>query len=153
MLAVIQRVASAAVVVNHHTVGQIARGLLVLVAVHADDSPFDIDWTAQKLLTLRIFPQGDKSYDLDVAGAEGSLLVISNFTLAAETSKGRRPSLSPAAPPEQAKPLFHLLLARLAESKVPLATGLFGADMQITLQNDGPATFLLDSRTARPPSP
>jgi D-tyrosyl-tRNA(Tyr) deacylase len=151
MIALIQRVASAAVTVEHQIVGQIAHGLLVLAAVHADDSHFDIDWTAQKLLTLRIFPLADKAYDLDIAAAAGSLLVVSNFTLAAETAKGRRPSLNPAAPPEKARPLFDLLLARLRQSPIPLATGIFAADMQITLTNDGPTTFLLDSRPARPP--
>ncbi len=152
MLALLQRVSCAAVTVNRQVVGQIGQGLLVLVSVHADDSVPDIAWTAQKLLTLRIFPHGEKAYDLDIVAAQGALLVVSNFTLAAETARGRRPSLSPAAPPDEARPLFELLLRRLRESPVPVASGQFAADMQIALTNEGPTTFLLDSRPHRPPT-
>jgi D-tyrosyl-tRNA(Tyr) deacylase len=104
---------------------------------------------AGKLLGLRIFPSGEKQYDLDVAAAGGALLVVSNFTVAAETAKGRRPSLNPAAGPETARGLFERLVAQLRESPVRVETGVFGADMQISLQNDGPTTFLLDSRSVR----
>ncbi|HVX84698.1 MAG TPA: D-aminoacyl-tRNA deacylase [Phycisphaerae bacterium] len=150
MIAVIQRVSAASVSVNGAIVGHIGPGLAVLAAVHADDSPADAQWLAGKLLTLRIFPNADKNFDLDVQAAHGSLLVISNFTVAAETAKGRRPSLNPAAGPDLGRQLFDLLLDTLRQSPVPLATGAFGADMLVSLENTGPATFLLDSRTIRP---
>jgi D-tyrosyl-tRNA(Tyr) deacylase len=149
MIAVVQRVLEARVVVAGKTVGEIGRGLLVLAAVQDGDTPTDAEWTAAKLLALRIFRNGDKHFDLDVAQAAGGLLLVSNFTVAAETRKGRRPSLDGAASPDQARALFDHLVAttrNLAPPDVPVATGEFAADMRITLTNDGPATFLVQSR-------
>ncbi len=101
MIAVVQRVTSAAVTVEGEVVGRIGVGLAVLLAVHADDTAADVAWTARKLCGLRVFPNGDKGFDRDVLAVGGSILLVSNFTVAAATGKGRRPSFDAAAPPEQ----------------------------------------------------
>ena len=152
MIAVVQRVSSGRVTVAGLVVGEIGKGLVVLAAVHADDGEADVLWTAGKLVGLRVFPNEDKAFDLDVRGAGGSLLLVSNFTVAAETRKGRRPSLDGAAGPEMARGLFERFVAavrREAGEGVAVATGEFGADMLVELGNDGPVTFLLDSRASR----
>src|SRR5687768_3133109 len=126
MIAVVQRVLHARVEVASATVGEIQHGVLVLAAVQADDTPADAEWTAAKLLALRIFRNGDKHFDLDVAQAAGGLLLVSNFTVAAETKKRRRPSLDGAASPDHARALFDHLVATthaLAPPHVPVATG------------------------------
>jgi D-tyrosyl-tRNA(Tyr) deacylase len=150
MIAVVQKVKKASVTIDGAVAGEIGVGLTALVAVHADDTAFDIQWMAQKLATIRIFPAGDKYFDQDVQAVKGGILLISNFTVAADTQSGRRPSLSPAASPTAAGPLFDQLLAAVKASGIPTATGQFGADMQVTLTNDGPVTFILDSRPSRP---
>jgi D-tyrosyl-tRNA(Tyr) deacylase len=147
MISVIQRVLEAKVLVDSQPVGAITHGLLVLAAVEKDDTPADVDWTANKLAALRIFPNVDKSFDLDVKQSGGSILLVSNFTVAADTRKGRRPSLDNAASPDKARDLFDQLVTAVRDLGVPVQTGQFGADMQITLTNDGPATFLLQSRS------
>jgi D-aminoacyl-tRNA deacylase len=149
MIAVVQRVLSAKVLVADRTVGEIARGMAVLAAVHADDTIADIRWTAAKLASLRIFAEGGKNFERDVKQIAGSILLVSNFTVAAETRSGRRPSLSNAAPPETARALFDQLVAAVIAENVPVATGEFGADMRVEIINDGPVTFLVDSRGAR----
>lgn len=151
MIAVVQRVSHARVTVHGSTVGEIDRGLLVLAAIHADDTPADLQWTAAKLTTLRLFPNADKPLDLDVQTIHGGILLVSNFTVAADTRKGRRPSLDLAAPPAVAKTLFDDFVAAVRKEAphTPVATGQFGADMQVTLTNDGPVTILLDSRQSR----
>jgi D-tyrosyl-tRNA(Tyr) deacylase len=149
MIAVVQRVLAARVTVAEQTVGEIGPGLLVLAAVEAADADADITWTANKLVALRIFRNGDKHFDLDVSQAGGSILLVSNFTVAAETKKGRRPSLDNAASPEKGRQLFDQLVAeikKLAAPTTPVATGEFAANMQVTLTNDGPSTFLVKSR-------
>ena len=152
MIAVIQRVSSARVVVDHQTVGEVSTGLLVLAAIHHDDTPADLSWMARKILGLRIFPNAEKHFDLDVTQIpDGGLLLVSNFTVAAETTKGRRPSLDAAAAPDQANQLFEnfVTLTRSAAPTIKIETGRFGASMQVSLTNDGPATFILDSVEAR----
>jgi len=146
MIAVVQRVSEARVVVERQIVGEIGRGLLVLAAVEKDDGPADIDWTANKLIALRIFRNGDKQFDLDVKQSGGSVLLVSNFTVAGETRRGRRPSLDGAASPEKGRELFDLLVNAVRSLGVTVATGEFGADMKVSLTNDGPITFLVRSR-------
>jgi D-tyrosyl-tRNA(Tyr) deacylase len=147
MISVIQRVLKASVIVDSQPVGTINHGMLVLAAVEKDDTLADVEWTANKLVALRIFPNGDKSFDLDVKQSGGSILLVSNFTVAAETRKGRRPSLDNAASPDKGRELFDQLVAAVQSLGVPVATGQFGADMQVSLTNDGPVTFLLQSRS------
>jgi len=152
MIAVVQRVTSAQVVVAGSVIGQIGPGLCVLAAVHSDDTPADITWTATKLVGLRIFRKAEKYFDQDVGQIGGGILLVSNFTVAGETRQGRRPSLNGAAPPEMGRRLFDEFVAAVRQAagpSVPVATGEFGAEMQVTLVNDGPVTFLVDSRGAR----
>ena len=127
-------------------VGRIGPGLLALVAVHRTDTPDDIAWTASKLATLRIFRNADRHFDLDVRQSGGSILLVSNFTVAAATRHGRRPSLDAAADPDTGRKLFDDLVTAVKSLDVPVATGQFGADMQISLTNDGPVTVIVDSR-------
>jgi D-tyrosyl-tRNA(Tyr) deacylase len=146
MICVIQRVSSAKVTVNDRIVGEIGRGLLVLAAVHASDVPDDIQWTARKLASLRVFANGDRNFDLDVKEVGGSILLVSNFTVAGDARKGRRPSLDAAADPAKGREQFDQLVAAVRASGITVETGEFGADMQVSLTNDGPVTFLLNSR-------
>jgi D-tyrosyl-tRNA(Tyr) deacylase len=143
MIAVVQRVTSASVTVGDRIVGQIGRGMLVLAAVEASDTPADIERSAARLVAMRIFQNGDKNFDLDIKQSGGSILLVSNFTVAADTSSGRRPSLSNAAPPEKARELFDLFVQSVRSHNVTVETGEFAADMQVALINDGPVTFLL----------
>lgn len=149
MIAVVQRVLEAKVTVDGQVVGQIAHGLAVLVAVHRDDTAADAHWMAGKLVGLRIFRQGDKHFDADVRQAGGAILLVSNFTVAGQTRRGRRPSLEAAAGPERGQTLFDQLVREVSALGVPTATGRFGADMQVLLVNDGPVTFIVDSRAGQ----
>jgi D-tyrosyl-tRNA(Tyr) deacylase len=143
MIAVVQRVLEARVDVAGETVGAVQNGLLVLASVVVDDTEADIEWIAQKLVGLRIFRNGDKHFDVDVTQVGGSILLVSNFTVAADTRNGRRPSLIAAARPEQGEQLFNHLVESVKALGVPVATGRFGANMQVHLVNDGPATFVV----------
>jgi D-tyrosyl-tRNA(Tyr) deacylase len=146
MIAVVQRVSEATVAVEGRIVGEISRGLLVLVAIERDDTATDVEWMANKLVGLRIFRSGEKHFELDVKQAGGAILLVSNFTVAAETRKGRRPSLEAAASPQKGKELFEKLVEAVKAVGVMVATGEFGADMQVSLINNGPVTFLVRSR-------
>ena len=147
MRALLQRVAEASVRVDGRTVGAIGRGLLVLAGVASDDGDEDIEWIARKIVALRIFADDAGVMNRSVADIGGALLAVSQFTLHASTRKGARPSWSGAAPPEVAQPKFAALVAALARLQPqPVATGVFGADMQVALVNDGPVTIWLDSR-------
>lgn len=146
MIAVVQRVNGAAVLVGDEVVAAAGVGLLALVAVHATDGPDDVAWLARKLPVLRVFRNADKHFDSDVRQVGGSILLVSNFTVAADARRGRRPSFDAAAPPEQGRALYEALVEAVRNEGVPVATGQFGADMQVSLVNDGPATFVLDSR-------
>src|SRR3954471_9409140 len=126
MIAIVQRVSSSKVTVAGEIVGQISRGMLVLATVEATDTDADLLWTAQKLATLRIFQNGDKAFDVDVKQIAGSILLVSNFTVAAETSKGRRPGFSAAAPPEHGRLMFDKFIEFVREQEVPVQTGRFG---------------------------
>ena len=149
MIAVVQRVSEASVVVDGRAVGQIGAGLLALVAVHKTDAAADVTRTANKLCSLRIFRGGDKHFDLDLKQAGGSVLLVSNFTVAAQTRQGRRPSFDEAADPETGRRLFDQLVEAVRAAGAPVQTGEFGADMLVSLANDGPVTVVVDSRGNR----
>lgn len=142
MITAIQRVQRAAVRVDGEVVGQIDRGLLLFVGVEDGDSAADADETARKAVNLRVFPK-DKPTDLSVRDAGGGCLVVSQFTLAAELQRGNRPDFTAAAPPDVARPLYERVAAEIERAGVPVATGRFGASMQVELLNDGPMTYLL----------
>ncbi|HVN35822.1 MAG TPA: D-aminoacyl-tRNA deacylase [Casimicrobiaceae bacterium] len=147
MRALIQRVREASVSVADRVVGAIGPGLVVLVAVAADDADEDRDWLARKVVAMRIFDDAGGVMNRSIVEAGGAILAVSQFTLFASTRKGNRPSWSGAAPPEIAKPKFDDFVAALARERgQPIATGVFGAMMQVALVNDGPVTIWLDSR-------
>lgn len=145
MIAVVQRVTAAQVSVDGKIIGRIDAGLVALVAVTRSDDEKDVDWMARKLVGLRIFRNGDKHFDSSIDQTGGSLLVISNFTVAAATRHGRRPGFDAAADPARGKKWFDELIVALRATGVNIETGLFGADMKVELINDGPATVVLDS--------
>lgn len=148
MRAVIQRVSEASVTVNGQVRGAIGRGLLVLLAVEEADATEDIEWLSGKIVRLRIFPDASDVMNRSVIECGGDILLISQFTLFASTKKGNRPSYSRSARPEIVIPRYEQFLARLnRDFGRPIATGQFGADMQVRLTNDGPVTILMDSKT------
>jgi D-tyrosyl-tRNA(Tyr) deacylase len=145
--ALVQRVTEASVVVGGRTTGAIGAGLLVLAGVGEDDAPEDRDWLARKIVQMRIFDDDAGVMNLSVADTGGGVLAVSQFTLYASTRKGNRPSWSSAAPPLIAQPAFEAFVASLSHALGrPVATGVFGAHMQVALVNDGPVTVWLDSR-------
>ena len=144
MRAVVQRVRRASVTVDGTCVGRIETGLLVLAAVMAGDGPADVDYIASKVRELRIFPDAAGRMNRSVGEADGSILVISQFTLAGDARKGRRPAFDAAAPVPEARVLFGAFVERLREAG-PVETGVFQAHMDVELVNDGPVTILLDS--------
>lgn len=147
MRVVVQRVAEANVSTDGAVVGQIGPGLLVLAGFEAEDTAADIDWMARKLVGLRVFPDAQGTMNLSVADVGGEILAVSQFTLYASTKKGNRPSWGRAAPGEVSRPLFESFVARLSQALGrPVATGVFGADMRVSLVNDGPVTIAIDSR-------
>lgn len=151
MIAVLQRVTDARVDVDHQTTGQIGLGILALVAVERDDCDEDVRWMAEKLVSLRMFRTADRHFEQDVRQVAGAILLVSNFTVAAQTRKGRRPSFEAAASPERGRELFDRLAQRIRDLGVTVATGRFGADMRVSLVNDGPVTFILSTpRSAGP---
>ena len=143
MIAVVQRVQQASAAVAGEVVGRIGRGLCILAAVERGDGEPQARWMARKLTALRIFPGTDpaRAFDRDVREIGGAVLLVSNFTIAASCAKGRRPSLEPAAGPAEAEPVFQKLVDFVRAEDVSVQTGRFGADMQVTLVNDGPVTF------------
>jgi len=145
MIVVVQRVLSATVRVDAQVVGQVGPGLLALVAITKTDGEADVVWMARKLVSLRIFRNDDKHFDLDVKQIGGSILLVSNFTVAAATRHGRRPGFDAAADPQAGRKWFDSRLQGAAALDGPTATGVFGADMKVELINDGPVTVLLDS--------
>ena len=149
MRAVIQRVTRARVTVEGDTVGEVDRGLLVLVGVAPGDSPGDVEVLADKLAGLRIFADDDGRMNRSVRDVDGGILVVSQFTLYGDTRKGRRPSFVGAAPPEAAEPLIEVLVDRLRERGVTVATGRFGAMMSVELLNDGPVTLVVELKDGR----
>ena len=147
MRAVIQRVRSSSVTIAGNTVAKIGIGLLVLLGIEETDTPEDLDWLYGKIVRLRIFPDEEGVMNRSVSDAKGEIIVVSQFTLFASTKKGNRPSYIRAAPPTIAIPLYEQFLARLtADFGQPIQKGEFGADMQVSLVNDGPVTILFDTR-------
>jgi D-aminoacyl-tRNA deacylase len=146
MRVVIQRVQQAGVTINGAVSAEIKRGLLVLVGIHKDDVVNDVIFLADKILSLRVFPDQDKKMNLSIVDIQGSLLVVSQFTLYANTAGGNRPDFIQAAPPEPAQKLYLAFIERLKKGPVPVASGTFGSNMQVALVNDGPVTIILDSR-------
>jgi D-aminoacyl-tRNA deacylase len=146
MRLLIQRVSQARVEVDGRACGSIAGGLLVLIAVAKTDTPADADYLIEKLLGLRIFRDEAGKMNRSVTEAAGSLLVVSNFTLYGDCSKGRRPGFDLAAAPEQARGLYEYFVGKLRTREVPVETGIFQATMEVHLVNDGPVTLLVESK-------
>jgi D-tyrosyl-tRNA(Tyr) deacylase len=147
MIGLLQRVTRAEVDVAGETVGQIGRGLMVLVAVHRDDTQKDVGRLAERLLGYRVFPDEAGRMNLSVRDIGGGLLLVPQFTLTADTKKGTRASFTRGAPPEKASAFFDQLVAACRRELAKVETGRFGADMQVSLTNDGPVTFWLDTRS------
>ena len=146
MKTLLQRVTEACVSAGGEEVGRIGTGLVVLVGVAGGDSEKDIQYLADKILGLRIFPDEEGKFNLSVADVKGELLVISQFTLLADTRRGRRPSFSEAATPFEAEVLFARFIERIKAGGLKTETGRFQQHMQVEIHNDGPVTIMLDSR-------
>ena len=151
MRAVIQRVSAASVTVEGAVVGQVARGLLVLLGVGTGDTQAEAARLAEKIANLRIFPDEQGRFNRSVVDVAGEVLVVSQFTLYADTRRGRRPSFTDAAAPEAAAPLVEAFVVALRAHALAVAQGLFGAHMDVMLHNDGPVTIVLDSATFKEP--
>ncbi|CAH0287802.1 MULTISPECIES: D-aminoacyl-tRNA deacylase [unclassified Chryseobacterium] len=147
MKIVIQRVSEARVKVDEKTVGEIGKGLMLLVGIDENDEKKDADWLVQKILHLRIFGDEEDKLNLSVKDISGELLCISQFTLIADYKKGNRPSFIKAAKPDKAIPLFDYFKEEIAKSGLKMESGIFGADMKVSLINDGPVTIVMDSIT------
>jgi D-tyrosyl-tRNA(Tyr) deacylase len=142
--AIVQRVSSASVVVDGQQVGSCAKGLLLLVGIHRDDTPAEAKKLADRVAKLRIFDDGEGKMNLAIGDVQGSVLAISNFTVYGETRKNRRPSFTESASFEAGKTLFEEFLSQLRDLGLAVETGVFGAHMDVSLVNDGPVTVILD---------
>ena len=145
MRAVVQRVRKSSVAIDGVTVGEISQGLMVLLGVGKEDTEKDVEYLAEKIAGLRIFTDAEDKMNLSVQDIQGEILVVSQFTLYADCRKGKRPGFSDAALPDQAVSLYEQFVARLKEMGFTVETGQFGADMLVSIDNDGPVTILLDS--------
>lgn len=145
MKVVIQRVKKAQVVIDEELVGDIKQGLLLLVGVGPDDEQEDLDYAVRKITNMRIFSDDMGKMNLSVQDVKGSILSVSQFTLFADTKKGNRPAFTGAAKPDKAEQLYNAFNETLAQC-VPVETGVFGADMHVSLVNDGPVTIILDTK-------
>ncbi|MDE2295885.1 MAG: D-tyrosyl-tRNA(Tyr) deacylase [Gammaproteobacteria bacterium] len=145
MIALLQRVSTASVTIAGRLQASIGPGLLALVGVRPADGPPEVDRLLDRVLRYRIFPDEQGRMNRSVTDVGGGLLLVPQFTLAADTHKGLRPGFSRAAPPEQARTLFETLVERACERHAPVGSGVFGADMQVSLTNDGPVTIWLES--------
>jgi len=146
MRAIVQRVSQASVTVSNEVVGTVGAGVMVLLGVGKEDTTGDADYLAEKVANLRIFEDADEKMNLSVLDIGGGALVISQFTLYGDARRGRRPSFSDAAPPEEANRLYQYFCERLAGYGLPVARGVFQAMMSVALVNEGPVTLLLDSK-------
>lgn len=147
MRIVVQRVCEATVKINGEIVGEIQQGGLVFLGIEITDSMIDVDYVVQKLINLRIYSDVEGKMNLSVSDISGDLLIVSQFTLFADTKKGNRPSFIRSARPEQARPLYDYFLSQLKKSySGKIESGVFGGDMQIELINDGPVTIIMDSK-------
>ena len=149
MKAVIQRVRSAQVCVDGERVGACGEGLMVLLGVAADDTEEDARLLAAKMVKMRIFTDENGKMNRSIADVRGEMLVVSQFTLLADTSHGNRPSFLGAGSPEHANNLYEFFVSLVKNEGIPVQTGRFGADMEVSLINDGPVTFVLDSQEMR----
>lgn len=149
MKALLQRVKSAGVSIGGQSYSAIEQGLLILLGVEKGDTETEAAWLAQKIINLRIFEDSAGKMNLSVQDIKGELLIVSQFTLAGDTSRGNRPGFDTAARPEVAKPLYEYMVNKLSNSGLKVATGVFQADMQVSLINDGPVTFMLEKSTAK----
>lgn len=147
MRAVIQRVSSAQVVVDRECVGSVQLGLLILLGIDETDTAGDAEWLAQKIANLRIFGDEEGKLNRSVLDVKGAVLCVSQFTLIADYKKGNRPSFIRAAKPEAAIPLFELFKTEIGKYGAEVESGIFGADMKVSLVNDGPVTILMDSKS------
>ena len=143
MIVVLQRVTQAHVTIEDKTVGQIGKGLMVLVCAERGDTDEKARLLAQRLLRYRVFEDENGKMNLSVTDVKGGLLLVSQFTLAADTTRGNRPSFTPAAPPDEGKRLFDIFVQETEKSGLTVQTGKFGAYMRVSLVNDGPVTFTL----------
>jgi D-tyrosyl-tRNA(Tyr) deacylase len=148
MRAVVQRVKRASVTVDGEIIGKIDKGFLVLLGVSGDDTETDAGYCAEKILNLRVFEDGDGKMNLSLLDIGGELLVVSQFTLYGDTRRGRRPSFSSAAPPDQANRLYEYFVSECRRQIVRVETGRFQAMMDVELINEGPVTILIDSQKA-----
>lgn len=146
MRALIQRVSESHVSINNHIHGSIGKGFLILLGIEQTDSTEDVDWLSQKISQMRIFNDEAGKMNLNLEQIKGEVLVVSQFTLHAATAKGNRPSFIKAARPEIAIPLYEYFIYALSEKIEVVKTGVFGADMQIHLINDGPVTIFIDTK-------
>lgn len=144
MRAILTRVSSASVAIDGQIVGQIGRGFLILLGVGPEDTERECRALAEKCLALRIFEDENGKMNLSVRDIGGEILAVSQFTLCADTTRGNRPGFERAAFPEDARKLYEEFVARIREIGIPAQTGIFQADMQVSLLNDGPATFILE---------
>ncbi|MCD4708022.1 MAG: D-tyrosyl-tRNA(Tyr) deacylase [Candidatus Sabulitectum sp.] len=145
MKALVQRVSQARVLVNGTVTGEIGRGLLVLAGFRGEDTPKELNWMVEKLTGLRIFPDDNGNMNRSVKDIAGQVLVVSQFTLHADTRKGKRPSFIKAADPETANILYRLFIQKIRDRNIPVAEGVFSAHMDVELTNDGPVTIMVDS--------
>lgn len=145
MKAVIQRVKEAKVQVEGKVVGHVGRGVLVLLGVEIGDNCEQAEWMAEKIVNLRIFSDNQGKMNLALPEVNGEMLAVSQFTLAGNCSKGRRPSFDTAAAPEEASRLYSYFMGQVWERGVPVQSGIFQADMEVSLINDGPVTFILET--------
>jgi len=147
MRLIIQRVSKASVIIDSKIVGEVQQGFLVLIGIENADGTDDANWLVQKLIGLRVFSDDEGKMNLSIKDVLGNVLVVSQFTLFASTVKGNRPSFIKSAKPDFAIPLYEYFVSKLkSESGLDIQTGVFGADMQINLVNDGPVTILIDSK-------
>lgn len=147
MIAVIQRVTQASVTIENEIKGQIGLGFMILLGITHTDTQEDIEWLSKKIVGLRVFGDEEGKMNLDIKSVDGNILLISQFTLHASTKKGNRPSFIEAARPEIAIPLYEKMIAQLEfDLGKPIETGIFGADMKVSLLNDGPVTIIIDSK-------
>ncbi|MGO4709080.1 D-aminoacyl-tRNA deacylase [Chryseobacterium sp. 2TAF14] len=147
MKAVIQRVSEASVKVDGKIVGEISTGFMLLIGIDENDEKTDADWLVQKILNLRIFGDENGKLNLSIKDINGEILCISQFTLIADYKKGNRPSFIKAAKPDKAIPLFEYFKEELSKSDLKIESGIFGADMKVSLTNDGPVTIVMDTIT------
>jgi D-aminoacyl-tRNA deacylase len=146
MRVVIQRVSEASVTINASIYGQIKQGFVLLLGIEEADTKEDADWLVQKITQMRIFSDEEGKMNLSLKDSNGALLIISQFTLHASTKKGNRPSFIKAARPEQAIPLYEYFIESCKTEIQDIQTGVFGADMKVSLVNDGPVTIVMDSK-------